>query len=164
LTIKAICCKKIEVFSKFKGGFFMKGCIMLKSTHRILKKKQEYLEGIIKKNKYSDRSQEIKEHKIRQALVGAQEIAPYLRRCTLIDECVIPQTMVIFGCTLHLEKKGETRIITILGEPDLRFNPRYRSQKGFIAYGSDESLKYVGKKKGNSIGGWRISRIERFKE
>jgi hypothetical protein len=164
LTIKAICCRKIEVFLKFKGGFSMNGFIMLKSTYHILSKRQEYLESVIKKNKYSGRSQEIKEHKIKQALIGAQKIAPYLRRCAFIEGCYIPQTTVIFGCTLHLKKEGESRKVTILGEPDLKFNPKYRSQKEFIAYGSDESLKYVGKKKGNLVDGWRISKIERFKE
>jgi hypothetical protein len=140
----------------------MNGYIMLESTYRLLSQKKEYFESIIKKNKNSDRPEQIKQQKIQQAIEGAQKIAPCLRKYALIKNFRFSEEIVTFGCILRLNKGQEKQEITILGEADIKFNPKYRSKKGFIAYGSKESLEYVGKEIGAIINGWELTKIERF--
>lgn len=137
---------------------------MLKSTHRILEQKRKYFESVIKKNKFSSRPEQIKKQKMEQSLAGAQLIAPYLRSYAFIEDYDISSELVTFGCTITFKKGQEIKEITILGECDLKFNPKYRSKEGYVAYGSDESFKYVGKKRGQFIEGWKITLINRFQE
>ncbi len=141
----------------------MNGFVMLGSTYRILCERRKYFESIIKKYKNSSEDEKRK-RKIEQAVLGARAIAPYLRNFALIEDYDTLLEVVTLGCTVHLQKGEESKKITILGEADIKFNPKYRLNKEFVAYRSDEGLEHIGKRIGCAVGKWKIVMIEKFKE
>ncbi len=136
---------------------------MLASTHKLLSDRRKHFESVIKKYKnYKDG--EKKERKIKEAIFGAREIAPYLRSFALIENLTSVLGIVIYGCDIHLLKNKEEKIVTILGQADVRYNPRYRNKERYLGYGDEKSLPYLGKREGDGIEGWEILKIERFFE
>ncbi len=143
----------------------MNGFVMLGSTHQILYKRRQYFESVIRKYKNSNEIEEKRERKIEQAILGARAITPYLRNFALIENYNTILEVITLGCRVHLKKGKESKRISILGEADIKFNPRYHLNREFIAYRSDESLKYIGKRIGCIIDDcWEIVMIEKFQE
>ncbi len=137
---------------------------MLASTHKLLSDKRKHFESVIKKYKdYED--DEKKKRKIKEAISGAREIAPYLRNFALIENLHPVFRVVVYGCNVYLLKNKEEKIVTILGQADVRYNPKYRGKERYLGYGDEKSLLYLGMHEGKILdNGWQIAKIERFFE
>ncbi len=140
---------------------------MLESTYEIILKRRKYFEGVIKKYQNHEDGWK-KERKIKEAIHGAREIAPYLRNFAFVRKITYisenkNNRIVVYGCNVFLRKEEEEKIVTILGEGDIKYNPRYRNKKRYLGNG-DESLLYLGKCEGDMVNGWQIAKIQRFFE
>ncbi len=137
----------------------MNGNIMLSSTYRLLTLRAIILENSIKS--YSKRN---KKREKDQCIEAARKFSKHLRNASIIEDYKFTCQVITFGCDVTLEKDSTTKVITILGQADVLFNPRYRSKDRYLGYGEQESLQYVGKRKNDIINGWKVVKISKFKE
>ncbi len=136
---------------------------MLKSTYKLLSSRKKNFEEVICRYKKASKSPK-SDRKIEQAHEAARKIAGPLRRFRLIETFDFTTDFVCFGADVFLKNiyTGEERLVTILGDPDVTFNPRYYKGKRFIGYSSDESVQLIGGKVGYIVDSWKIERIEKF--
>lgn len=137
---------------------------MLKSTEKLLTLKKKTFQERIKKYKNGLNVSESKRNrKIEEALSAAKENADFLRRYKVIEDFAFDGTFVTFGTEVRLKNiiTNEEKVFTILGIPDIKFNPRYnKDKKKYLGYPNQNLDSFIGKKEGDVIDFWKIIEIK----